>query len=220
MKNKKILRVLALCTFPIAAAASFFAARNLLAIERNMVYLADEVVIDTTGYPCIGEADAPVSAVVCFDFMCVYCDSLHTLLDSIESRYRGRVKIHEKPYALLNRRSEVLARALLASGRQNGYDRILGPLFALAPGARAMSVRSIEDTIGRIAVKLDLDGKRLLRDMRSRQVRKMIESGRAEARLYGIHSVPLFFMGPYMLRGYRSRTEYETCIENVLDVTS
>ncbi|MBN1575253.1 MAG: thioredoxin domain-containing protein [Chitinispirillaceae bacterium] len=216
MTKQRLLITLAVCGIVLAGLASALIARRLLAHEETVVYLADEVNIDTAWCPFRGDEQATITAVVCFDFMCIYCDSLHILIDSLSRRYGGHVKFYEKPYSLLHKRSEILTRALLASRRQNAYWEMLDALFSLAPRAKTMRRGAVEDGVAHAAEKLHLDGERLGRDMRSKEIGRMVKNNGAEARRYGITSIPIVYLNGCLIKGYRSFDTYAGLIERLI----
>ena len=107
----------------IAGTVSAIVTRHFWVHERHEIYFSDKISLDISDYPSRGQGK--IQIISCFDLMCHYCDSLHIVLDSIADQFSDEVKLVEKPYALLNRNSGILTRALLASAKQDGYWEML-----------------------------------------------------------------------------------------------
>lgn len=199
----------------MAGVAAALISRKVFAEEKTTIYFAEEVALDTAGYQFTGNADAPAAGVICFDFMCHYCDSLRRVIDTLTETYGNRIKFYEKPYALLDKRSRILTAALFAAEKQDGYRDMLDALFALAPRGRKMSIRQLRDTIMSTAENLHLDTKLLLQDMRSKEIRNRIRVNTAEAEKYAINSLPQVYIHGHRLKGYKPAEVYIRYIEHL-----
>jgi protein-disulfide isomerase len=220
MIKKRLLSIAAICGIVSAGLASFFIARHITATEETAVYFADDIAIDTAGYPFRGNEKAAVSAVVCFDVMCKYCDSLHCFIDSLSRIYGGQVKFYEKPYALLSRHSDILTRALLAAQQQDAYWTMVDKLFLLAGHGNKDLSRNLKDSILHAAENLELDIARFEKDMESAEIRNRVTRSTAEAERYGITSIPLLFIDGRMMKGYKPFPQYVKHIERSLSSRS
>lgn len=214
--KSKLFYIAISCGIVSAGILSALLVRHLLATEKTEVFFAEEVRIDTAGYPFLGNEKAEISGVVCFDLMCHYCDSLRLTVDSLIEKYGDHIKMYDKPYALLNKHSNVLTRALLASKKQDSYFEMRDALFLLAARNRKAGRGKLQKRILETAVKLKLDPDRLQGDMDSKEIRLLLRKSTEEAKKYGINSIPMVYLQGHRIRGFNSFDRYARYIDHFI----
>lgn len=215
MIKKKLLTISAVAGIIAAGIISFVITHKYWVHEQIRVYYAKEIKFHTENDPFRGEPNAAVNITACFDFMCTYCDSLNFVLDSLLMKYGKEIKVYEKPLSVLNKRSDPLARALLACGKQNKYWEGIDTLFAFAQKHKEIKPSALPDSLITVAKSLGLDTKKFLKDMNSGEIRREIKTSNADYNHYGITGVPVVFINGYMIKGLASLHKYVDAIEKL-----
>lgn len=208
---KKMKYTIALSSLVLTVTVTTIITRHFWVHEKHEVYFSDRLSLDISKFPSRGQGK--IQIISCFDLMCHYCDSLHIVMDSIADQFKDEIQLVEKPYAMLNKNSDILTRALLASIEQDAYRKMLDELFKLAAISKGMKKKELQAKIFDCAKKIGLDNEQLNHDMNSKKIKQAVRNGKKEADKYGIYSVPIVFIDGYMVRGSKPFEKYSSIIK-------
>jgi protein-disulfide isomerase len=146
----------------------------------------------------LGPPDAPVTLVEFIDLQCPFCRdfALHSVPAIVEKHVRtGKVRYELRALAFLGPDSERGLRAVLAAARQDRMFELTELLF-YNQGPENTGWLT-EDLVEAAAGSLPgVDVARLLEDMDSSAVSKLIEEHADEAERRGVRGTPSIFVGP------------------------
>ena len=162
---------------------------------------AAEVVALFDGLPqsgsALGRPDAPVTLVEFVDLQCPFCrefevEALPTLVD----RYvrAGKVRIEVRGLAFLGPDSVRGLRAALAAGKQDRLFQLLELLY-FNQGAENSGWLSQELIEAAARSVPGLDVARLVEDMDSTEISRLLDADGTEAARLGVDSTPTIFVG-------------------------
>jgi protein-disulfide isomerase len=175
------------------------AERQRVAVSENRDRLHDD-----PGAPIAGNPDGDVTLVEFFDYRCGYCRrvvaSVQELLDEDPD-----LRIVFKELPVLGEDSVRAARAALAAEKQGGYV----PFHFALMRADDLS----EQAIVAHAEEQGLDPDRLLEDMASSDVSRIIDENYELANALGIEGTPAFIIGDALLPGAIPKAQMEALIE-------
>lgn len=128
------------------------------------------------GDPVSGNPLGDVTVVVFSDTECGACRRIYANLDDLV-REDGRVRVVWKDVPVAGARSELELRALLAAGRQGGYEAMRDVLVGVGGTVDRDGVRELAERLG-------LDGGEILREIDDPAIKARI--GENEAALRGL----------------------------------
>ncbi len=170
-------------------------------IERFYVPLLDS--------PARGPADAAVTVVMFSDFECPFCKSGHEILEELQVRYRGAVRVAYKAFPLDMHPNALLAAMAARSAQSQGkfwdfHDRLF-------------SQRGLDfDTLLEHATAAHLDLRALRKDLEALEYGPEVSRDLRLGQRLGVHSTPTFFVNGRMVTGAKPIDEFEDMIEDEL----
>ncbi|MFP4315256.1 MAG: DsbA family protein [Desulfovibrionales bacterium] len=162
--------------------------------------------------PHLGNLDAPITIVEYSDFFCPYCAQGAENVKKLLSRYPETIRVFFK-HLPLQPISELSARYFEAVALQDSrlawvfQDRIFANQRELKETGEAGLVR--------LAAELDLDMEKLAEDVKSQEVKSLVESDMREAGSFGIRGTPSFLVNGIPLQGAVPAEEFERVIRMV-----
>ena len=161
--------------------------------------------------PVLGVVDAPVTIIAFSDFQCPYCRKVQPVLQALQDRYPGKIRLAFKHFPLgFHKQSPDLHRAALAAGRQGRFWEMHDALFALRyPPAK--------EELLRMAVDMGLDGSQFLADLKAPSVERRLQGDIAEGRAAGVTGTPTFFINGEKLVGAQPVDIFSTRIDRQLE---
>lgn len=117
------------------------------------------------------------------DFNCPNCRVLDAILLDYDASHPGTIRIIRHELPLLGAASTIASQAVLAAGRQGGYQ---------AMHDRLMRTRMVTDLkfVVAIADAAGLDGQRLVADMQTPEIASALEMSKAIASVFGFYGTP------------------------------
>ena len=165
-------------------------------------------VIDITGLPVKGPANASVTVIVFSDYLCPVCNRLEPVLYQVLEKYPNDVKLVHKlcPYHDFSREAVEAAYAAWDQGKFWEYHDLLfyNQLVLNKPKVTA------------IAEELHLDLKRFNKKMKDPAIQKLIERDMADVSRLGILGTPTVYINGKVLKD-RSLQGFQTAIEGELN---
>ncbi|AKT43955.1 DsbA family protein [Chondromyces crocatus] len=144
--------------------------------------------IVTDGSPTIGPPDAPITIVEWADFECPSCRVMMPVLDQVEKRFRGQVKVVFKFYPLASHpHGEIAARAAVAAMNQDKFWEMHHVMFERQD-------RLEQTDLERYARDLGLDLPRFKKDLTVEETTQRIEKDRKQADELGLTGTPMVFI--------------------------
>jgi len=145
--------------------------------------------------PVSGDKNGDVTVVEFFDYRCGVCKRVHPIVDSLMAGDSKLRRIY-KDWPILGPQSVFAARAALASRAQGKYLAFHNALMA----ARG---KLDKNAVFKIAEKNGIDHQRLLRDMDSAEITKILHRNYQLAELLKLNGTPSFVIGDQILKGGR-----------------
>lgn len=144
--------------------------------------------INTDGSPELGAPDALITVVEWADFECPFCKLVAPILDELENRFRGQVRIVFKFYPLpTHTHGELAARAGAAARTQGKFWEMHHVMFENQD-------RLEQADIERYARQLGLDIPKFKADFMSAQTAERIEKDKKQADDLGLDGTPMLFI--------------------------
>ena len=149
--------------------------------------------------PVLGNPHGDVTLVEFFDYQCGYCKQMTgPLFEAADAD--GNLRLVMKEFPILGQVSVIAARAALASREQDAYEAMHIALMNLRG-------RLTEETIFQTARELGLDVDRLVRDMESPEIDRVIQTVHQLAETLGIRGTPAFIVGGDLVPGAMEPSE-------------
>ena len=151
--------------------------------------------INTNGLPFLGPSKAPVTIVVFDDYQCSACAVLDQILKDVLQIYPEEVKLVVKHYP--NSNHPIATKAAVAAQAAHAQDKFWEYHRALFENQTLLDNATIEA----IARKLALDMTKFKQDLRSQDIKAMVDRDLKEGRQLGINATPTVFInGKYLER--------------------
>jgi len=173
------------------------------AIDKNHDALFD------ASAPSIGDPKGDVTIVEFFDYHCGYCKHMLPVITQL-NKDDSKVHIIFREFPILSEDSNTAAYAALAVNR-------LYPdkYFAFHTALMGTSSKFDDKSLSEIAKKLDLDWKKIKKEMDSPDIKAAIDKNRAMAEDIGIRGTPALIMGKQLMPGAVSYDDLKKMVANV-----
>lgn len=167
--------------------------------------------VDIGDSPARGPANAAVTIVVFTDFECPFCRKAEETVRTLESEYKGKLRVVYKGYPLpFHQSSRPATKAALAAHRQGKFFEYRDALFehqdALDRGA-----------LLKYAAALGLDVRRFERDMDDKAIEAQLAADEAQVSKLDVKGTPTFFVNGRRLRGAQPVAAFRTAIARALE---
>ncbi|MBM9595788.1 DsbA family protein [Roseitranquillus sediminis] len=150
------------------------------------------------GYSWVGgNPEGDVTMVEFLDYRCGYCRRAYPEVESLVEK-DGDVRLIVKEFPILGEQSLLASRFAIATRIALGdeaYEQVHDALMT-------MRADVTEQSLGRLAEDLELDGEAIEAAMDDPQVAAEIAANHALAESLGISGTPTFVVGDQLLRGY------------------
>ena len=180
---------------------------QIAGIATNSFAAEERQVIDITGHPVKGPANASVTVIVYSDYLCPVCDSLEPVLHQVLEKYPNEVKLIYKLCPNHDFSKEAIA-AAYAAWDQGKFWEYHDKLFYNQLVLNKPKV--IE-----IAKELHLDLKRFNKKMKDPAIQELIDRDWADVSRLGIVGTPTVYVNGILLND-RSFQGFQTAIEREL----
>lgn len=215
----------------IAGAIMFGRGATMPAGDTGTPAAVDIKDVKTEGSPYVGNANAPVTVAVWFDYQCPFCKQFEqTTLKSVYDDYvaSGKVKIVYKDFQFLGQYSKIAGRddsmtaALFARAVWDTQPDKFQEWFLAMANAQDEENAGFGDlatvtTLSRGVAGLDTD--RVLKAMETNKATytAAIEADRAEGESLGINGTPAAIIGKTLLSGAQPYSKVKPLIEAELN---
>lgn len=160
-----------------------------------------------------GTADAPITIIFYFDFLCPTCQKASAILDEVIKSYPEETRVVFKPYFSAIRPDAFIAHeAALVAAEQGQFWEMYKRLSA----HRGDITR---EAVNGYAKEMKLDMKRFAKGMDEQYFKaEIIEEGQT-ARGFGVATAPTFFVNGHKLVGARPVSDFQRIIDKELGKT-
>ena len=149
--------------------------------------------------PVEGPADAKVTIVEAFEFLCPYCAVMNPTIDQILAKYPKDVRVVGK-YVVIHGQPAVAAAAVAcAANKQGKYtpvkSALWNALFKLeGEQAEVQPAMTNLDAMRKVAIDAGLDAGRLDKDLQDPSCQEWLMSSRKTLTPLGVNGTPSFFI--------------------------
>jgi protein-disulfide isomerase len=144
--------------------------------------------VDPADSPSLGPKDAPVTVMVWSDFECPHCRMALPVLEKVQERHAGQVRLVHKFYPLRQHtHAAAAARAAIAAQNQGRYWEMERLLF---DNQEAQA----DSDLDKYATELKLDLKRFHADLSADRTTKIIERDHDDAEKAGLTGTPFILI--------------------------
>lgn len=175
---------------------------------------AAPIVIDTTGAPSRGAADAPVTIIQFSEFQCPFCSRVEPTLDQLLKDYDGKIKIvfKQMPLAFHNNAQKAAEASLFAL--ENGkFWEMHNKMFA---NQQALSIEDLK----KYATEIGLDAAALEAALTSNKYAATVAADQAAAQKAGISGTPSFVINGKLFVGAQPIDAFKKAIDEALAATA
>ncbi len=188
--------------------------RSLEAQWRSDMKIEKNVELD--GRPVLGPKDAAVTIVEFSDFTCPYCAQAAANLKKIMKAHAKDVRLIFKHTPLSDGPTSILASEyVIAAGFQS--EEKAWKLYDACFEGRGELLEKGEVFLKEQAKKLDLDLKKLAKDIKSKQTKEIMEEDLADAKKLNIEGTPYFLVNDIVVRGALPLELFKSAVELALE---
>jgi protein-disulfide isomerase len=168
--------------------------------EADKTYAVPVDAID----PTEGPADAKVTVVEAFEFLCPYCYLVNPAIDAVRAKYPNDVRIVAKYMVIHGQPAIGPAMIACAAAKQGKYTPVKAALWDTifkmeGNQPRVQNDQLAVDNLKKVAVAAGADGAKLDADLASCQ--QWLQSSQQGLRPLGVNSTPSFFVNGRFVRG-------------------
>lgn len=170
--------------------------------------------MDLSGYPVLGQANAPVTIVEYSDFQCPFCKRL---FDEVEPQIKkdyidtGKAKMIYKNYAFLGETSTIAAEGLWCANDQQKFWEYHEYVFSKIGGAHGEWMT--EENIAKIATDLKLNSKNFADCISSGKYADKVAQELEEGKKFGVEGTPATFINGQMVPGAQPYSEFKKALD-------
>jgi protein-disulfide isomerase len=168
--------------------------------------------IETTGYPTLGPASAPVTIVEFSDFECPFCGGLFPTLKRIERDYADKIRVvyRQFPLASIHPHAEKAAEASLCAFEQQHFWEFHDSMFG---NQKELTV----DDLKKRAVDMKLDSQKFNDCIDSGREVPAIQKDIQEGARGGVSGTPAMFINGRFLSGNQPYEAIKDLIDDELE---
>lgn len=134
----------------------------------------------------VGNAKGNVTVVEFFDYQCIHCKKMSSVMDSLVKKDSG-LRVIYKEFPIFGKSSETASKAALAAGMQNKYKQMHDALLSTEK-------RLDDKVIMDVAKSVGLDLNKLKTDMESKEVTAILDANRQLAEKLHLMGTPAFIV--------------------------
>jgi protein-disulfide isomerase len=170
--------------------------------------------VRTEGFPSRGPADAPVTIVEFSDFHCPFCRSVQPTLNTLLSKYPGKVRLVYRHFPLdsLHPQARSASEASWCANEQNRFWEFHDRVYANGPDASP-------ETLSRLAGEAGLDAAAFSSCLASGRATASVEQDVEEGTKHGVTGTPGFFVNGRNLSGNQPLEAFVRVIDEELQGT-
>lgn len=162
--------------------------------------------------PVMGVASAPVQIILFSDYQCPFCKDLEPKLQTVVSRYPGKVAVLRYEFPLTKVHPEAYNAAIAAkcAAQQEIHQTFQAKLFENSPNLSKLDWASLAGSAG---VR---DTNRFLVCIQQKQTAHLVDLDIATGARLGINSVPVFLINGDVVVGTQDQRDLEKLVSATL----
>ena len=167
--------------------------------------------VPVDGDPFEGPADAKVTIIKAYDYMCPFCERVRETMDEITKKYGNDVRIVYKQF-IVHPQAQIAHLAACAANKQGKFlamDKLLWD--------QAFQKRQYDDAfIADLGKQAGLDAARMAADMKSQDCQQWLQKDQSELTTFGVGATPSFFINGRFLSGAQPLPAFTQIIDEEL----
>jgi protein-disulfide isomerase len=179
-------------------------ARSKAGSRATLADLHDQLV--TASDPVAGNPGGDVTVVEFFDTRCPYCRQMEPVMTQLLAQ-DPNLRLVYKDLPILGPPSVLGSRALLASRKQGGYEKLREAVMKMPPDTTKAMIEAAAEKIG-------LDWRRLSHDMDDPTVDQQIQANLKLAHALSIEGTPALVIGGEIIPGAVTISELTKAVSN------
>ena len=167
--------------------------------------------VPVDGDPFEGPADAKVTIIKAYDYMCPFCDRVRPTMDELRKKYGNDVRIVFKQF-VVHPQAQIAHLAACAANKQGKFlemDKLLWE--------KAFQTRQYDDAhIADLGKEAGLDAARFAADMKSQDCQNWLQKDQNELTTFGVGATPSFFINGRFLSGAQPLPAFTQLVDEEL----
>jgi protein-disulfide isomerase len=163
------------------------------------------------GDPFEGPADAKVTVIKAYDYMCPFCYKVKDTMEELRKKYGDDIRIVYKQF-VVHPQAQIAHLAACAANKQGRFvqmDRLLWD--------KAFQTRQFDDAhIADLAKEAGCDSSRFAADMKSPDCQAWLQKDQAELTNFGVGATPSFFINGRFLSGAQPLPAFTQLVDEEL----
>ena len=181
-------------------------------VKRNAPKPPARQMVEFSGAPALGPADAPITLIEFTDFQCPYCkranDTVHELMNNNPGKIRLVFKHNPLPF---HDKADGAHRAAEAAALQGKFWEMYDLLFA--------NNKNLEQAdLEKYATQIGLDIEKFKADMESDSVKNRVKADLAQGVSLGVKGTPHFFMNGNVINGAQPLQNFQKSLDRELAI--
>ena len=169
--------------------------------------------VPVDGDPFDGPADAKVTIVKAYDYLCPFCERVRPTMDELRKKYGNDVRVVFKQF-VVHPQAQTAHLAACAAYKQ-GNDKFLAmdkELWDKGFSAHQYTDQSVAD----MAKDAGLDVNKFTADMKSQDCQAWLQKDQNELNAFGVGATPSFFINGRFLAGAQPTAAFEQVVDEEL----
>ena len=167
--------------------------------------------VPVDGDPFEGPADAKITVVKAYDYMCPFCERVRGTMDEIRKKYGNDVRIVYKQF-VVHPQAQIAHLAACAANKQGKFlemDKLLWD--------KAFQTRQYDDAhIADLGKEAGVDAARFAADMKSQDCQNWLQKDQNELTTFGVGATPSFFINGRFLSGAQPLPAFTQLVDEEL----
>jgi protein-disulfide isomerase len=167
--------------------------------------------VPVDGDPFEGPADAKVTIIKAYDYMCPFCEKVRPTMDELRKKYGNDVRIVFKQF-VVHPQAQIAHLAACAANKQGKFvemDKLLWD--------KAFQTRQFDDAhIADLGKEAGVDAARFAADMKSQDCQAWLQKDQNELTTFGVGATPSFFINGRFLSGAQPLPAFTQVVDEEL----
>jgi protein-disulfide isomerase len=167
--------------------------------------------VPVAGDPFEGPADAKITIVKAYDYMCPFCARVRGTMDELRKKYGDDVRVVYKQF-VVHPQAQVAHLAACAANKQGKFLKMDELLWD-----KAFQTRQYDDEhLQALAKEAGLDVSRFSADMKSQDCKAWLQKDQGELNQFGVGATPSFFINGRFLAGAQPLPAFTQIVDEEL----
>jgi protein-disulfide isomerase len=167
--------------------------------------------VPVDGDPFEGPADAKVTVIKAYDYMCPFCERVRGTMDEIRKKYGNDVRIVYKQF-VVHPQAQIAHLAACAANKQGKFMEMDKLLWDKAFQSRQYDDQHIAD----LGKEAGVDATRFAADMKSQDCQNWLQKDQNDLQTFGVGATPSFFINGRFLSGAQPLPAFTQVIDEEL----